>query len=138
METYEGVILVLGGVWLIAQVGKQSKLHPVNVALANSSLQSQGATPAITGQPPSTPSLETGNQAQSTGGMVNGEPLQTPLPTVGNTPILPAARPAPIQVGAPPWIPKKVTPVAPVRRSPGFQSNPVNKPVWQPGTVTEF
>jgi hypothetical protein len=135
MELWEGVVLTLGGVWLIAQVGKQSKLHPVNVAVANATLQSQGATPAVTGAPPSTPSLETGNQAQSTGGMVNGEPLQTPLPSVGNTPILPAPKPGPVTTAAPPWIPAKVSPVAAVRRSPVTgKSNPVVKN----GIVAEF
>lgn len=109
MELWEGAILTLGGIYLIGRLSRQSPNHPANVAAAaNASLQAAGATPIATPAPPSTPSLETGDQSQSTGGLVAGEPLATPLPTVGNTPIAPAVPAAPVQVSGttskPPWL----------------------------------
>jgi hypothetical protein len=144
MELWEGAILVVGGIWLIGRVSRQSPNHPVTAALnASSSLQSAGATPGITLNPPSTPSLETGDQMQSTGGLVAGEPLETPLPTVANLPTPPTQaqpKPAPVRVGMAPSTPRPVgaRPLPPVNPVP-VKTNPPWFGTARPGgRITEL
>lgn len=77
MEFIEGAILVIGGIWLVGRMSRQSATHPANAAAASP----VSIEPNLTTRT---------NLAGGTAGLVTGEPLTT-------------ATPAPVLVsGAPP------------------------------------